>query len=103
MSSSLTGMDVSPRFGMFDCVSLTKDLSTLGTHGEALSLQKGKKGCVLLPGDQKNSYIVEFRTGNGSTNSDFSAVNLPDELLLLENSNGKKFEPGDWEKPRYWF
>ena len=77
---------------MFDCVKLTESISIVDKYGEPLRLRKGKKGCVLQPGEEKNSYVVEFQMGTGLKGSDFTAVELPDELLHLESAIGKRFE-----------
>jgi hypothetical protein len=103
MSSSFGDISVPPRFGMFDCVSVTESFSTTDEQGESLSLGKGRKGFILYPGEKKNSYVIEFRIGAGIKGTDFTAVELPDELLHLENPMGKRFEPADWDRPRCWF
>jgi hypothetical protein len=79
-------------FGRFDCVKVKENLDTCTIYGGDIRLRRGKRGCVIEPGEQPDSYIVEFKIGRGMRGQDYTEVELDADDLVLEVKIGDSFK-----------
>ncbi len=76
-------------FGIFDIVSLNKNVLCEDIYGGSIRLRKGKAGCVLELGKHGKTVIVEFEIGKSV--SSWISVELDPNDLTLETRIGRRF------------